>query len=84
MSKIIGKVKKTAFGQLCSAYYKEFIYYMHTPASKNLKFGIFVLWVYGISVVCLGNQQKMAEVYKRKRMRSMDIQRSNMPPKTKE
>jgi hypothetical protein len=73
MSKLITKAKQTTVGKILSANYKEFIYYMHTPGSKNVKLGIFLMWAYGISVVCLGNQYKMAEVYKRKRMRSMDI-----------
>lgn len=53
----------------------EFIYFMHTPAADPFKVGIFTVWMFAISHVLLWDQERLAEVYKRKRMRHMKIQK---------
>ena len=82
--KWVGEMRKSAFGQVCGAYHKEFVYWMHTPSSYNFKVGVNCMLGYGLAKVWAWQGKRTAEVYKRKRMRCGELQRNAIRPDTRE
>lgn len=64
--------------------YEEIVYFMHQPSSINLRLLIVTGMIYGFGVVLLGYQRYYAEVFKRKRMRIIELQNANLPSMTRE
>ena len=64
--------------------YEEVVYFMHQPSSINLRFLIVTGIMYGFVLVLVNHQKYYAEVFKRKRIRNIELQNSNMPPMTRE
>lgn len=64
--------------------YEEIVYFMHQPSSINLRLLIVTGMIYGLGVSLLSYQRYYAEVFKRKRMRLLELQNANMPPMTRE
>lgn len=82
--KLLEEIKKTAPFQVARPFYREFIYWMHTPASRSVKHVFFFLWAYGLAEVLKQQLSIYGSVYKRKRMRDIELQKSELPRETKE
>jgi hypothetical protein len=61
-------------------YYEEVVYFLHQPSSINLRLAFCFGMVHWLSTLVLSYQQYYAQVYKRKRMRIMELQNKHMPP----
>jgi hypothetical protein len=53
--------------------YEEIVYFMHQPSSINLRLFIITGMIYGLGVALLSYQKYYAEVFKRKRMRMIEL-----------
>ena len=53
--------------------YEEIVYFMHQPSSINLRLLIVTGMIYGLGVSLLSYQRYYAEVFKRKRMRLLEL-----------
>lgn len=60
-------------------FYEEAVYFLHQPSSINLRLAFTMGLMYYLAVLIADNQKYVATVYKRKRMRLIDINNDNMP-----
>jgi hypothetical protein len=67
-----------------NSYYREAIYYMYQPRSVNAKLGIIFCMSYLFYCIGTYHNRKFSEAYKRKRLRMLEIQNSNMPSESRE
>ena len=60
-------------------FYEEAVYFLHQPSSFNLRLVFTMGLMYYLAVLVADNQRYVATVYKRKRMRLIDINNDNLP-----
>lgn len=77
-------IKQSAIGQIWTPYYKEWVYWMHTPASTTFKYAFFFLWSCAIGKVMLWHNERFGNTYRRKRMRFMELEKNHTPEETRE
>lgn len=53
--------------------YEEVVYFMHQPSSMNLRLFIVTGMMYGFALVLINYQKYYAEIFKRKRIRIIEL-----------
>lgn len=65
-------------------FYEEAIYFLHQPGSLNFRFFVLFGSTYLFAGQILNYQMYFSTVYKRKRMRLLELYNNNLPPQSRE